>query len=576
MTQLPDGFDDLVTLLSISSAEETDQRWPDVVERVYALAHTSRWHYVALLCLAHLVDLGRVDPGDPAYAEHLAYGHRINDALFIELCRKTSTPLPRLRQLKLPGMRSRLPIGRLRWVDIVDVRALILYIVAYSKVFDVRYREEWVAKAVRRDVGRLDALMARGALMTMVRHGAALNGLEWKHFTKRSMYEAVHLRLHYASGFMTATVRVGGLTARSIIHMSEILHGVSGGLLDLADNHFAVRLLGLEVFDLLRRMQTPQDDASGVRDALRAFYDFLLAPSFEKPGIAQKIASLGPYPTLVVTTHGALAQVPFAALHDGERHLVERFNVVQAPPLFSTKDFGLGGLDWNAMHGGEPIPSDVSVRALLDVEGLKNAAREADDLQKWFGERAYVVRGDTQEWDAELVRWLTRERGVALLSSHVHPAQGRAWNAAIVTPSGAELAFLGVLTEPMKADLLVLAGCNSLAQSDWLADGESSVTSLYRRTGVEAVIASLWPVNDHATSLYTGALMKALAAGKSRAAAHGDAQRAVMGARLSVGEAYSAGDRLIYQPGGAQRVAPTLTFAHPRFWAGFTLSGAWR
>lgn len=564
---------ELASLLAAVNEDEADRRWPEIVGGLFSIAETEQWRYVSLLCLAHLASLGALDLESPAYAEALAFGHRINDALFLEICRRTSTPVGSTRQLRLPAVT--LPFLKLRWVSITNIRALVFYIVAYSKVFKLGEGAKWASKAILRDFAKLDKQLGQGALLVLVKQGAALSTLEWRHFTKISMYEAIHVRIDYGPGFLNTAIRVGGVTERVGMPMSKIVVPADRAVHD-ADRHFAVRALGFEVFRLLRAMQEGTESIAITR-SLQFFYRLLLAPLFERPSVARQISRLGSFPTLVVATHGSLAQLPFAALHDGERHLVQRFNVVQAPPLLSTKDFGLGGLDWSAMHGGEPISADAPVRALLDLDGLDHAAREAGSLRRHFGSRAQITSGEEQEtWDAALVRRLMQGRGIALLSSHIHPGQTRAWETVIKAPSGNLIPFNEILTEPMMADLLVLAGCNSVAQTDWLADGEGSVTSLCRRAGIQSVIATLWPVNDHAASLYMEALIEALSLGKSRAAAHGDAQRAVFDARVAISEVLPAKDRLISQPGTGVPVAPTLSFEHPRFWAGFSLSGAWR
>lgn len=144
------------------------------------------------------------------------------------------------------------------------------------------------------------------------------------------------------------------------------------------------------------------------------------------------------------------------------------------------------------------------------------------------------------------------------------------------TPDRRSLAFTSISEQPMAADLLVLAGCISTAQSDWLADGENSLASLYRRAGVASVISTLWPVDDRAARLYTDALMEALAMGESRALAHGKAQRRVMAAVVPIGHSQ---ERLILQPSVADDAVlaePQMAFDHPYFWGTFTLAGAWR
>lgn len=548
--------------LATTPPEAVEAHWERFGPALLNAADAACWHYVALLCHASLIE------GDPlpddAYIQRLVQGHRINDALYLKLHHDPN--LPR-RPLRLPARLWNVP-GTDGWMDAEAPRVLLREIVECAPEAG---RANWIEKQLRRRFGAMNNRLKDAAAMQMMRHASALNGMQWRRLTKESQHEAVHVRLHLASGFLTTTIRVGGRIGR-VTHVVpwKMARELDDDERQSIDSHFAVRGIGRHVFDLLCTLEDEHAPEVAAHERLRYFHDLLFEPLFAKPGIAAAIAALGERPTLVIVTHGALAQIPMAALHDGERYLAERFNVVQSPPLYPAEAFAPGDVDWEALLGGEPIPPASGARALFDA-GLPFAPAEAANLARFYGTQA----GDGC-WTPEAIRALTRGRGVAFLSAHVRPSGDGTAATAIQTPDGDYIPFGDVVTEPMAADLLVLAGCVSVGQSDWLADGENSVVSLYRRAGVQAVIASLWPVDDHAASLYTGALVEALAAGKSRAAAHGDAQRAVMGTRLTVTEAYRAQRRLISQPGGGTPVAPALSFAPPRFWGAFTLSGAWR
>lgn len=555
----------LAVNLATCPLDEIDGRWGEIGRDLLETADHAHWHYVALLCHASLVEGGYADARDDAYINRLVYGHRINDALYLKLHHSSNLPL---RPLRLLARRWNVPRTD-RWVEVADLRRLLCEIVRRASK---EIRVACIEKEIRREFGALNDRLKDGALMQMMRHAMALNGMQWRRLTKETQHEVAHVRLHLASGFLTTTVRVGGRIGR-ITHIVPLvlLPELAEDERQTLDSHFGARGMSRHVFRLLRALQDKDAPEAAVLEQLRYFYDLLLAPLFAKPGIAGAIAALGERPTLVIVTHGALAQIPFAALHDGARHLVERFNIVQSPPLYPIEAFEPGDVDWEALLGGEPASPASGVRGRFDQVGLPHAKAEAANLTRIFGPLA-----EDGPWTADSLRDLTRHRGVAFLSAHVRPSGLGSTATSVQTPDGRLIPFGDIVTAPMAADLLVLAGCMSVGQSDWLADGENSVVSLYRRAGVQSVIASLWSVDDQAASIYTGALMQALSAGSSRAAAHGDAQRAVLRMQLTVAEAHSSYERLIHQPGGGEPTDPTLSFAPPRFWAAFTLAGAWR
>ncbi|WP_293322971.1 CHAT domain-containing protein [Phenylobacterium sp.] len=573
-----DALGPLAGELAEDSPDHVHARWPHFARLLHGAAEASRWHYVALLCLAALVDEGELAPTAPEYIDSLVFNHRINEALYFKLYhdrlvaegRLSNRPL---RSLRLPARRWNLPNTDC-WVSCGDVKSIVVEVAEEAAAVGADARPAWISHALSERLGELNDRLKDAAVMQMMRHAGALNGMQWRRLTKSTSREVVHVRLHAASGMLTTTIRVGGGSPQRKTHALPLLVLPRLSEFEAArfDSHFGVRALGRLVFDALVALRDRSRAASEALESLQWFYDQLLAPLFAKRGVAGRIAELGERPTLVVTTHGALAQLPFAALHDKQCYLGERFNVVQAPPLFPEEDFATGDIDWDSMQGGEPLPQGLPVRGMFNPD-LPEARTEAVNLRRHFGVRASLSEGD---WDIAALRQLTRGRGLAFLSSHIDPSEDGVAGAMLRTPDKRALAFTSILGEPMAADLLVLAGCISTAQSDWLADGENSLVSLYRRAGVASVISTLWPVDDRATRLYTDALMAALATGRSRAQAHGEAQRQVMGAVVSIGQSQ---ERLIRQPSvGADAIPaePQMAFDHPYFWGAFTLAGAWR
>jgi len=469
--------------------------------------------------------------------------------------------------------------GTDRWVSAEDILTALAAIARASSAVAERRRERWAAWRIRRDFLRLNRRLKDAGLMQLQRHAMAMGGLTWRRFTKETRHEAIYVRIHYSTALLTLAIRVGYITRTvRLLLQSHVLPSFRHIHPGPKDNHFGARGVSQRVHETLLAIRSGAP-APEILPHLQWLYCTLVEPLFTKPDVAAAIANLGECPTLAVVTHGALAQLPFAALHDGAHYLAERFNVVQSPTLFSATAFREGDLDWATMGGGQPIPAAAIVRALIDPT-LTHSAHEARHLRRHFGDRVAVLDSEAAgQWDATTLRWLTRERGIAFLATHVRPSGLGTSGTALQTPSKGFVRFDAALNERVGADLVVLAGCVSSGQSDWFADDEDSLVSRYRLAGAASVVSTLWPVSDLATPYYTDALMAGLAAGQSRADAHGAALRAMLRVSPGVGRIAFGEERLIRQPKpnvNAINVESGGTLDHPYFWGPFVLSGAWR
>lgn len=264
-------------------------------------------------------------------------------------------------------------------------------------------------------------------------------------------------------------------------------------------------------------------------------YDWLIGP-------IEAQLSENEIETLVVIPSGSLSTFPFAALHDGERHLIERMAVAVAPGLTLI----------------EPRPIERKTAAVLagglseSVQGfpaLPHVQAELRNLQNTFG-------GTLLENESFLVDAVQRELEVTPYTM-VHVASH-----AQIEPEAKDsflLTYDGRLTmdgleqfvklsrfreEPI--ELLTLSACSTAVGDERAALGLAGIGI---KAGARSALASLWFVNDQSTSLLVSRFYEALKEpNKSKAEALREAQ-------LSLMEIYR--------------------YRHPTYWAPFLLIGSW-
>ncbi len=277
---------------------------------------------------------------------------------------------------------------------------------------------------------------------------------------------------------------------------------------------------------------------------------------------------------LVLWLDGALRYVPFAALHDGRRYLVDRYSIegyVPSPESsasslaagsnrsqsLSVRGFGLtravGGFDalpamadelCDVVRGpieglaarGRTCPSDAVGAGALDGDGFADAAFTAAKLRTSLGaERAFSVLH---------------------LGTHFSLRPGNARRSFLVLGDGSQLTLdaIGEL-DFTGLQLVTLSACQSALGGATTDDGREvdGLSALVQRRGAQHVIASLWRVEDRSTARLMREMYATLAkAGTDTAGALRSSQLSIRNTRQGLSQPYR----------------------HPYYWAGFLTSAS--
>jgi len=257
--------------------------------------------------------------------------------------------------------------------------------------------------------------------------------------------------------------------------------------------------------------------------------------------IAEHLAKLG-VKTLVWVPDGALRGLPFAALHDGERHLAERFAIAVTPvaslvdprPIAaSSRKAVLTGLTV-ARQGFDPLPAVAGelavLAALLDAPVLRDSDFTVNALQ------AALERAPANMIHVASHGQFAPEATQSFLLAY----DGR-----FTLPQLREaLASAKLREEPV--ELLTLSACQTAAGDERAALGLAGVAL---SAGARSALATLWSVNDESTAALVIAFYTRLVQdGATKAEALRGAQVALM---------------------------KDERFNHPAFWAPFLLIGNW-
>ena len=288
------------------------------------------------------------------------------------------------------------------------------------------------------------------------------------------------------------------------------------------------------------RLAIDQRLDADVRRTAQALWRHLIAPIADQ--LAQTAAT-----TLMIVPYGTLRYLPWSALMDGERYLVESYAVSILTLAAHGSLQGRRAEAWQV--AGLGVSREVpGYRKLLAVaEELSGIVRVAPGGSGIYPGTIRLDEAFTEQGFADV---LGGHEAVHVASHFVlNPAQGLSSHLLLGDGTNLSLERLrDVSFDFHGVELMTLSACET-AMGGGVENGREfeGFAALVQQRGVKAVLASLWPVADESTAPLMTEFYRARREGLSKAAALRQAQIETLKGR----------------------------HAHPYHWAPFVLLGNW-
>ena len=247
--------------------------------------------------------------------------------------------------------------------------------------------------------------------------------------------------------------------------------------------------------------------------------------------------------TIVFVPDGPLRTIPMAALHDGDRYLIEKYALAITP-----------GLDLTDPKPISEKTREVLIFALTQPVGefaaLPYIPSELETIRSQYSTKVFLNKDFRAE---NLERSLSKERYTILhIASHAQfkPEVEKTFLLAYdkkmtLENLGTYIGLLQFREEPL--ELLTLSACETAAGDDKAALGLAGVAV---KAGAKSALATLWHINDMASSLLVGEFYRTLQTpAMSRAKALQQAQLSLLRDRR---------------------------FEHPGYWSPFLVISGWQ
>jgi len=268
----------------------------------------------------------------------------------------------------------------------------------------------------------------------------------------------------------------------------------------------------------------------------KKLYGFLIDP-------LEKIFDNRRIDTVVFCPDGQLRQLPFAALHDGDRYLVEKYAVALIPSLSSIQAAPTG----NAVSA--PLIAGLS-EPRHGFPPIQNVAEEINKIQRQMGGK---VLSDERFTRKNLMKaFQTTSYRIVHMATHGYfgrtsdDAYLLAYDAKITLSDLKRFVGVGKYHREAPIELIALSACQTAMGDERSALGLAGVSL---RAGAKSAMATLWRVEDRATSELIGRFYAQLKErGGAVATALQQAQKEMLGKKQ---------------------------FRHPAFWAPFVIIGNW-
>ncbi len=349
---------------------------------------------------------------------------------------------------------------------------------------------------------------------------------------------------------------------------------------------FAVTKEGVEAFELPGRGEIEKAASQVYEHITRAPDGSETDPMYRRASSRLSEILLGPVADrlagqrLVLVAEGAIQSIPFSAMpypgSSGERLLIFEHEITSLPSA------SVLALSRRRVSGRLPAPRTLAVLAdpvfepydrrfeeppSVDNDGpafqrLRNSGREAEAIAQLVAEEErFVALGFQASRRAALSPKMARFRYLHFATHGVLNDRKPELSGLVLSlydekgvPRDGFLRLHDIYTLELNADLAVLSACQTALGRAIRGEGLVGLTWGFMNAGAERVVASLWQVDDRATSelmqrFYQGLLLRNL-----RPAA------ALRAAQIEM----ARGD------------AGHKTWSHPYYWAAFVLQGEWR
>lgn len=274
-----------------------------------------------------------------------------------------------------------------------------------------------------------------------------------------------------------------------------------------------------------------------VRRLLTRLYNILVRP----------VANLLPSPSglLTIVPYGPLHKLPFHALYDGSRFLVEDFQVNYLPASSLLLHFNTGE---SQLHHRSDDSSPAGKRPLVfgysDNGHLQRVRDEAQTIASLLDGTCFL------ESEATIARLIEQAPGSSIIHLATH-GQSRldAPNFSYVRLADGQLNAIDAFSLDLReCELVTLSGCETGLALSGGGDEQLGLGRAFLAAGTSSLVISLWPVEDSATNELMKLFYQYLLKGESKVQALRAAQCQLMRDDNS-------------------------NYAHPYFWAAFRLVG---
>jgi CHAT domain-containing protein/tetratricopeptide (TPR) repeat protein len=263
--------------------------------------------------------------------------------------------------------------------------------------------------------------------------------------------------------------------------------------------------------------------------SLKQLHDWLIAPIRQYLKTAE----------LVIVPHGILHYVPFAALTDGKRYFGDDHAISYLPSASILQSI---------RRRAAPIGRRILAVSQSRAEGkpvLSYADKEAAGVAKLYHTQSLPTGRATR---AEFMKRAPAYRTIHLAAHAELNTNSPLFSRLLLSPDSGDSGAIEVREvygmDLARTDLVVLSACQTQLGEQSKGDDIVGLNRAFIYAGASSVIASLWTVDDEATSLLMKAFYGHLKHGMSKAAALQAAQ-----------------------------AATRKKYPHPYYWAAFALTG---